>query len=70
MWLELSVGWINTEHLVRVEFATEESKLKATLITVKPGGSDRTFVYEDDARKLQAMLESTREKPAKKQKAN
>lgn len=68
MWLELSNAWINTDHLVRVEFVTEESQLKATLTTIKPGGSDRTFVYDDDARKLQTMLESTRDKPAKKSK--
>lgn len=65
MWLELSEAWINTEHLVRVEFGAEETtnRFKATLITVKPGGCDRTFVYDDDARKLQSVLESTRDLP-------
>jgi len=64
MWLELSEAWINTDHLVRVEFtnkglqqeAVQPCWLKATLITIKPGGSDRTFVYNDDASKLQTAI--------------
>jgi hypothetical protein len=62
MWLELGNVWVNTSHLVRVEFCENDQnsggKFAATLTTVKPGGSDRTFVYDDDARKLKKVLET------------
>ena len=64
MWLELRDAWINTEHLVRVDFTTDEGRFKATLITVKPGGSDRSFLYDDDASKLKAVLEMSSQRHA------
>lgn len=49
MWIELSTDaemgsmWVNTDHIVRIEFLKDD-KEKATIITTKPGGSDRTVV--------------------------
>lgn len=65
MWLELvypkpgsnqinsstvhSSIWINFEHVVRVEFLQESNILVATVITTKPGGSDRSVYKGEDA---------------------
>jgi hypothetical protein len=67
-WLEIGNQWFNLEHVVRVEFSGEEkpnlaSKVasvpfQATIITVKPGGSDRTLLQGDDARKIKAILKA------------
>ena len=60
MWLELGNIWLNTDHLVRVEFVTTNNALTATLITTKPGGSDRTFMTGEDAQKLKTFFEDTK----------
>lgn len=64
-WLELSNNtWLNLDHLVTVSFVHENDadtgkrKFKATLITTKPGGSDRSFVFDEDATKLQSYLKN------------
>lgn len=64
-WLELSNNnWLNLDHLVTVNFVHENDpdtgrrKFKATLITVKPGGSDRSFIFDADAEKLKTALET------------
>ena len=68
MWLELGkqrpgvvlqdpqpIIWINTDHIVRVEFI-EEGALTATVTSTKPGGSDRTIFRGDDAERLRRAL--------------
>ena len=72
MWLELGKErpggvpqnnpriWINTEHIVRVEFLQEGPVLTATVISTKPGGSDRTIFKGDDAERIRLALNSVR----------
>lgn len=68
MWIELGVirpgvvlpqstrTWVNTDHIVRVEFLTEGNKLTATVTSTKPGGSDRTIFQGDDAERLRLAM--------------
>jgi len=68
MWLELGKErpggvpqnnpriWVNTDHIVRVEFTQEGPMLTATVISTKPGGSDRTIFKGDDAERLRLAL--------------
>lgn len=71
MWLELGVDkpgvinaepktniWINMDQVVRVEFSKESNILTATVITVKPGGSDRSLYKGDDAEIIQNYLKN------------
>ena len=73
MWIELGIPrpgnipapsssriWVNTDHIVRAEFLTEGSKLTATVITTKPGGSDRSIFNGDDAERLRLALDLER----------
>lgn len=73
MWIELGILrpgsiptasssriWVNTDHIVRAEFLSEGSKLTATVITTKPGGSDRTIFNGDDAERLRLALDMER----------
>jgi len=89
MWLELGKErpggvpqnnpriWVNTDHIVRVEFIQEGAVLTATVISTKPGGSDRTIFKGDDAERLRLALNMERswqplldyEKPAEPEKA-
>jgi hypothetical protein len=77
MWLELGRErpgstsqnnnariWYNTDHIVRVEFIPEGTNLTATVISTKPGGSDRTIFKGDDAQRiLQALQHEEKWKP-------
>ena len=68
MWIELGIErtvntqpsqnriWINTDHVVRVEFIQEGNINVATVTTTKPGGSDRTILRGDDAERLKLAL--------------
>jgi hypothetical protein len=72
MWLELGKErpggvpqnnpriWVNTDHIVRVEFIGEGAVLAATVISTKPGGSDRTIFKGDDATRLLMALKEER----------
>ena len=72
MWLELGKErpgsvpqnnprtWVNTDHIVRVEFIVEGAALAATVISTKPGGSDRTIFKGDDATRLLMALKEER----------
>ena len=74
MWLELGkerpgsvsqdaqpIIWINTDHIVRVEFIQEGAVLTATVTSTKPGGSDRTVFKRDDAERLRIALNKCRD---------
>jgi len=75
MWLELGKErpggvpqnnpriWVNTDHIVRVEFIQEGAVLTATVISTKPGGSDRTIFKGDDAERLRLTLNMERSRP-------
>ena len=68
MWLELGKErpggvpqnnpriWVNTDHMVRVEFTQEGPKFTAIVISTKPGGSDRSVFAGDDAERLRLAL--------------
>jgi len=72
MWIELGKErpngfvinknrtWINTDTIVRVEFLEENNVLTATVVTTKPGGSDRTLYRGDDASRIKIALEHIR----------
>jgi hypothetical protein len=74
MWIELGIVrpgstsqekppniWINTDHIVRVEFVQDSNKpLTATVITTKPGGSDRSVFTGDDAERIKLSLQEQR----------
>ena len=71
MWIELGkkrpgesqdepIIWINTDHIVRVEFM-QENQLTATVTSTKPGGSDRTIFRGDDAERLRLLLNRERQ---------
>lgn len=72
MWIELGKErpggvpqnnpqiWVNTDHIVRVEFMQEGSVLTATVTSTKPGGSDRTIFKGDDAQRLLLTLKEER----------
>jgi hypothetical protein len=78
MWLELGVPktdnvpsadtpprvWLNMEHVVRVEI-TESGRLTARVITTKPGGSDLTIFYDEDAKTIKEFLNDTKTKKKK-----
>ena len=68
-WLELGIEkpgitpvdpktniWINMDQVVRVEFTKESNVLVATVITVKPGGSDRSIYKGEDAEIIRDYL--------------
>jgi hypothetical protein len=70
MWIKLGVErpgvvsqvpskltWINTDHIVRVEFEQSGNETVATVTSTKPGGSDRTIFKGDDAERLRLTLE-------------
>lgn len=74
MWIELGIPrpgtapaasssriWVNTDHIVRAEFLTEGDKLTVTVVSTKPGGSDRTIFQGDDAERLRLALHSERQ---------
>lgn len=68
MWIELGIArpgsnsndiqnvWINTDHIVRVEFTQDT----ATVISTKPGGSDRSIYKGDDAQRIRLALNKER----------
>lgn len=57
MWLELTNEvWINSEFFVKAEFAISNGQEAVTLTSIKPGGSDRSIYYDEDARKIKEML--------------
>lgn len=73
MWIELGIPrpgvapavssnriWVNTEHIVRAEFLAEGDNLTVTVVSTKPGGSDRTVFQGDDAKRLKLALELER----------
>jgi hypothetical protein len=45
---------------VRAEFLTEGDKLSVTVVSTKPGGSDRTVFQGDDAQRLHLALQMER----------
>lgn len=53
--------YLNMEHVARVEFSTEVTKngtqLKASVITTKSAGADRTFFFGEDAEKIQKYID-------------
>ena len=46
------------DNVVRVEFTEDKSNKFATIISIKPGGSDKTVVGADDAKILEEFLKS------------
>lgn len=74
MWIELGIArpgpnvqdkpqnvWINTDHIVRVEFMQDSGQpLTATVTTTKPGGSDRSVYKGDDAERIKLALKHER----------
>jgi len=68
MWLELGKErpggvpqnnpriWINMDHIVRVEFTQEGPVLTASVISTKPGGSDKSVFRGDDAERLRLVM--------------
>ena len=77
MWLELGIPkdntpsndippriWLNMEHVVRIEFI-ESTKLTARVITTKPGGSDLTIFYGDDAETIRDFLNESKTRKRK-----
>ena len=65
MWIELGIPrpgavhpeiktWINTDHIVRIEFMQNGD---ASVITTKPGGSDKTMFRGDDAQRIKLTME-------------
>jgi len=74
MWIELGIPrpgtipvasssriWVNTDHIVRAEFLSEGDKLTVTVVSTKPGGSDRTVFQGDDAERLRMALDAERQ---------
>lgn len=73
MWIELGIPrpgtvqnpvqrtWVNLDHVARVEFLQEGGKLTATVITTKPGGSDRSIFQGDDAERLKLALSESQQ---------
>lgn len=76
MWVELGIPrpnvavhdvgvpirtFINTDHIVRVEFSIENNVDVATVITVKPGGSDKSIYRGDDAKRLKLVMENQKQ---------
>ena len=57
-WIKLTTSWVNLNTIVRVEFLDNPTGKTATLISVKPGGSDKTVLGYDDASILEKFLES------------
>jgi hypothetical protein len=57
MWLKLSTCYLNMNHIVRVEFNQDINRDSVTLISTKPGGSDRTILIDDDAKAIKIWLE-------------
>lgn len=69
MWIELGIPrpgvvpatanrvWVNTDHIVRAEFLMEGDNLTVTVVSTKPGGSDRTVFSGDDAKRIKLTLE-------------
>jgi|APGre2960657404_1045060.scaffolds.fasta_scaffold00049_10 hypothetical protein len=66
MWLKLSTSWLNMSNIVRVEFIEEKTSRLATVISVKPGGSDKTVYGSDDALLIEKYLTSTQSQKSKK----
>lgn len=72
MWIELGIPrpdvvettvartWINTDHIFRVDFVTENKNTTATVISIKPGGCDRSIFQGDDADRLLSLLKENR----------
>ena len=72
MWLELGKErpggvpqnnpriWINMDHIVRVEFTQEGPSLVASVISTKPGGSDKSVFRGDDAERLRLVMNHLR----------
>lgn len=48
--------WINMDHIVRVEFTQEGPVLTASVISTKPGGSDKSVFRGDDAERLRLVM--------------
>lgn len=57
MWLKLSTFYLNMNHIVRVELTQDANRDSVTLISTKPGGSDRTILFDEDARIIKSWLE-------------
>lgn len=57
MWIKLSSFYLNMDHIVRVEFLQDSNRETVTLISTKPGGSDRTILYDEDAKIIKNWLE-------------
>ena len=57
MWLKLSSFYLNMDHIVRVELVQDSNRETVTLISTKPGGSDRTILHDQDAKIIKAWLD-------------
>lgn len=44
--------WYNISQIVRVDVVYDKNKVTATVISVKPGGSDRSIFENDDALRI------------------
>lgn len=52
-------AFINLDHIVRAEFTYDpKNNPTVTIVTVKPGGSDRTIYHGDDALRILQALET------------
>lgn len=56
MWLKLSNSYLNMNHIVRVELTQDTNRESVTLISTKPGGSDRTILFDEDAKIIKNWL--------------
>jgi hypothetical protein len=60
MWLKLSTQWVNMANLVRVEIVEDGPTKVVTLVSVKPGGSDRTIVQGSDVAIIEEWLQNNK----------
>ena len=66
MFVKIREEYFNLDQIARVEFKDEGGKFVATIIFAKPGGSDRHFLYNEDAKTLREHLDA----PGKKRKVS
>jgi hypothetical protein len=57
-WIKLTNCWINLDTIVRVEFSDNTTNKSATLISIKPGGSDKTVLAAEDASILEKYFQN------------
>ena len=57
-WIKLTNSYMNLDNIVRVEILDNPTGKIATVISVKPGGSDKTVLGGEDAAILENFLNS------------